>query len=268
MKNKYGLEIENLANSNHSPEYFLSAIKNSKYFVTDSFHGTCFALIFNKKIICLLNKRRGESRFKNLAEKFNVDFIFFENYEEIKNCKNLFQNIDYENFLIKTENEKEKAKLWLKNAFEIKEKYSFTKFLREKYFQFLLICFKKNPFKKLLKKLKQYKLFKKFNAALKENSSSKIVFWGASLFLKEFIEKYKIKDDNILAIVDKNPSKKFFGKYEILPIEKLENLNPDIVICSIKNNHKAIYQKIKGYLKENYPKTKLEKDLFSMNFRF
>ncbi len=49
---------------------WLYAIATCDYFVTDSFHGACFAIIFNKPFICVMNSKRGKSRFHTLQKLF------------------------------------------------------------------------------------------------------------------------------------------------------------------------------------------------------
>ena len=43
---------------------FLALVKNSEFIVTDSFHGVCYALIYNKPFLCLVNEKRGGARFE------------------------------------------------------------------------------------------------------------------------------------------------------------------------------------------------------------
>ena len=69
----------------------------------------------------------------------------------------------------------------------------------------------KNLLELLNKKTEElYKIGQKFTSnshkhLLKQiKDNNKIIFWGASLFLKNFLAKYKIKNSNILGIVDKN----------------------------------------------------------------
>ena len=52
IKTKYNREVVNLHNGEIPVPEFLAAIKDAEYLVTNSFHGMCFALIFNKKVIC------------------------------------------------------------------------------------------------------------------------------------------------------------------------------------------------------------------------
>lgn len=56
-----------------SVEDWLYNVKNCDFFVTDSFHGTCFAIIFNKPFICLYNSSRGNSRFTSLLRTFGLE---------------------------------------------------------------------------------------------------------------------------------------------------------------------------------------------------
>lgn len=52
---------------------WLRYIRDSKYFITDSFHGCVFAIIFNKPFVCLGNKSRGSARFDTLLRKFGLE---------------------------------------------------------------------------------------------------------------------------------------------------------------------------------------------------
>lgn len=45
---------------------WLRNIRDSKYVITDSFHGTVFSLLFHKRFITINNKKRGSARFESL----------------------------------------------------------------------------------------------------------------------------------------------------------------------------------------------------------
>jgi len=114
--------------------------------------------------------------------------------------------------------------------------------------------------KRILKKIyERYKIYE----ILHKNKP--MVFWGASLFLEEFLKKYHIKNKNVLGIIDKNPEKcgKFLCGYEIFAPEDLAKLQPDCVVFAIANNSFEIYKEVESYLSENYPKIKLLPDLFN-----
>lgn len=61
---------------NLSTETFLALFSKAKFILTDSFHGVCFSLIFNKNFFALRNQWRGDERFENLINIFNIDKNF------------------------------------------------------------------------------------------------------------------------------------------------------------------------------------------------
>ena len=94
---------------------WLAAIKNCKMLITDSFHGCCFALIYNKPFICLKNSLRGEDRFDSLTKIFNVKKPFIKNFSEIYKL-DLENYIDYKEFNEKLEIEKNRCKVLIKEV--------------------------------------------------------------------------------------------------------------------------------------------------------
>lgn len=52
------------------PEW-LSLFRDAAYIITDSFHGTVFSIIFEKKFKCIQNKSRGNARFESLLDLYN-----------------------------------------------------------------------------------------------------------------------------------------------------------------------------------------------------
>ena len=51
---------------------WIAGFRDAKFVVTDSFHGTVFAIIFNKPFICMANKERGLTRFTSLLKIFDL----------------------------------------------------------------------------------------------------------------------------------------------------------------------------------------------------
>ena len=51
----------------------LAHIKNCEFVMTDSFHGVCFAIIFNKPFAVYINKDRGASRFYSLLKLLHLE---------------------------------------------------------------------------------------------------------------------------------------------------------------------------------------------------
>jgi len=91
------------------------------------------------------------------------------------------------------------------------------------------------------------------NLYLQIHNDKKIVFWGASLFLEEFIRKYNIINSNIIGIIDKNPNKqgKFIGQYKIFLPEDLRELKPDEIIITIVNSVRERAIEIERFLNSN-----------------
>lgn len=76
---------------------WLSNIANSKFVVTDSFHGTVFSIIFHKSFVCVNNKERGTARFESLLKSVGLEerLVDIENDSSEQIIKLLNQDIDY-----------------------------------------------------------------------------------------------------------------------------------------------------------------------------
>lgn len=56
-----------------SVEKWLEGYENANFIFTDSFHGTVFAIIFNKPFVVYLNRKRGATRFVSLLNTFKLE---------------------------------------------------------------------------------------------------------------------------------------------------------------------------------------------------
>lgn len=76
---------------------WLRNIRDAKYVITDSFHGTVFSIIFHKQFISINNKKRGSARFESLLSK--IDLMYrLKNIEDLdfNNAYSILKNkIDY-----------------------------------------------------------------------------------------------------------------------------------------------------------------------------
>ena len=101
-----------------------------------------------------------------------------------------------------------------------------------------------------------------FIKEIKNLSDKKIMFWGASNFLKDILSIEKFI--NVCGIIDKDVTKqnKQFCGYKIYSPDILDEIVPDIVIMSIKSNNLCIYNIVEEYIKKNYPNIQLYKNLF------
>ncbi len=138
-----GLEIFNINKENVSVEEFLTAIKHSKFLITDSFHGTCFAILFHTPFKCYRNLNRGNSRFQTLIDIFNIKEFFTDNYSKINIQIN--NKINWEIFDNIIKNEKNKMDIWFNKTFLEPIKFSNEQFSNE--FDFIKIINKKEKFK-------------------------------------------------------------------------------------------------------------------------
>lgn len=83
-------------------------------------------------------------------------------------------------------------------------------------------------------------------------SNRKVVFWGASVFLEQFIEKYNPKKKNLLGIIDKSSNRwgEKIGNFEVFSPDELKNLQPDFVALTVRYKNRIIFEDIKNYLKK------------------
>lgn len=85
-----------------------------------------------------------------------------------------------------------------------------------------------------MKEIYYKKLLEQLEIAGKQN----IVFWGASLFLKEFIKEINLKKYNIVGIIDEDSEKwgKIFEGYKIYPPLKIQELQPVYIVFTSQDN--------------------------------
>ena len=73
---------------------WLNGINNANFVITDSFHGTAFAILFNKPFIVVANRKRGIERFTSLLSMFSLEDRIVEAPQEA--LLRLKQPIDFE----------------------------------------------------------------------------------------------------------------------------------------------------------------------------
>lgn len=107
-------EKEINSKSDTSPEEFLNLFINADYVVTNSFHGLCFSLIFNKEFMSILHTNRSK-RQEDLLKKVGLaDRI----YKGKKSVEAIVSNkINYKNTNEIIEKERNKAIKFIEKAF-------------------------------------------------------------------------------------------------------------------------------------------------------
>lgn len=106
--------------SEDTPENFLAVYREAKYIITDSFHGTVFATIFQKPFSIFYNEQRGIDRFNSLMNLFELGEtrrVYEQNTkQEIEENKNISLALDYQKTAGKIAREKEISDKWLTDA--------------------------------------------------------------------------------------------------------------------------------------------------------
>ena len=117
VEEKLGTKVKRIdpIKANIRVEDWLKYIKDSKLLITDSFHGVCFALIFNKPFICIKNKDRGGARFESLIQMFGFDSGFISTINDIYNL-DLENTINYNNFNVALNTEIIRCKTIVENV--------------------------------------------------------------------------------------------------------------------------------------------------------
>ena len=111
---RYGVHIIKETSDTVSEE-FLYYIKNCKIVVTDSFHGSCFSIIYNKPFYCFYNVMRGISRINTLKEKFGLSDNLFIQYGQKNLWKTDVPQIDYDIVNKIIEEERSRGSKWIIN---------------------------------------------------------------------------------------------------------------------------------------------------------
>lgn len=129
VEEKRGLKAEVYSELGYSDEYIapleglnvvqlkieerLKSIMECDFFVTDSFHGTCFALIMGKPFISIVNTARGASRFYSIGHKLNVMDRIVESFDDVKQRYVQLKEMDYTKVTNRIRDEVDFSKKWL-----------------------------------------------------------------------------------------------------------------------------------------------------------
>lgn len=95
----------------------LKLYANSSFVVTDSFHGTCFSIIFQRKFISICNEQRGKDRFYHLLSLFDLKDRLI-NSSDLSYRKEFNQDIDYQKVENIIETERKKTFQWIEEALD------------------------------------------------------------------------------------------------------------------------------------------------------
>lgn len=99
-------------------ETWLACFADSKFIITDSFHGMCMAIIFRKQFIAIVNKRRGATRFESLLRLLKLEEYSVYSEAEMESLLSEWKNIDFDMVDSIIDQERIKSKKWLIEAIE------------------------------------------------------------------------------------------------------------------------------------------------------
>ena len=89
--------------NNAGPREFLNLIKNAECFVSNSFHGTAFSIIFNKQFFVFNRKDAVNSRMQSLLSLIGLEDRIVNNYTEFSKMDNV---INYDGVNTKLQSER------------------------------------------------------------------------------------------------------------------------------------------------------------------
>ena len=117
VTSKYNLPVVDINDKNLiSVEDWLKYIKNCNMIITHSFHGMCFAIIFNKPFIIYKIGGFDENRYMSVLRKFGLENKLLVDVSSIENRPDLFEPIDWGKVNAVLAKEKERSLKWLKAA--------------------------------------------------------------------------------------------------------------------------------------------------------
>lgn len=114
-KDMRNLSAENIKEFIFPPvEEWINGFMSAEYIITDSFHGTLFSIIFNKKFISIGNKRRGLSRFTSILKQLGLENRLILDVSDFS-PELLNEDVDWDSVNIKLEMERKESLDFLKN---------------------------------------------------------------------------------------------------------------------------------------------------------
>lgn len=121
IRNKWSIPIEI-----GKIEDRLLCIKNSRLVITDSFHGMCISLLFEKDFVVILNKNRGANRFISILKELDLESRIVDPKDDIYEAYISMPSIDYDKINSKLSVMTECSKNWLIQSLENNKAKSYS----------------------------------------------------------------------------------------------------------------------------------------------
>lgn len=104
-----------------SVEDWLKWIRDSKYVITDSFHGMCVSIKFEKQFIAVVNERRGSARFHDYGHKLRIENRLISSFSDILISAPFDSQINYSELNSIISAESKKSVNWLIDAIKLEK---------------------------------------------------------------------------------------------------------------------------------------------------
>ena len=117
--NSYDIPLEKVTEV-ESVNEFINFFQKCSYVVTDSYHGMCLAIIFNKPFSIIVNEYRGKCRFESLLKKLDLMTRSVNMGEDLSSID--FSEIDWKKVNGKVDDFKKVSLDWLINRLQYKKK--------------------------------------------------------------------------------------------------------------------------------------------------
>lgn len=78
-----------------SVDSWINGINRAKFVITDSFHGTVFAILFNKQFVSIANNGRGYERFRSLLSMFHLENRLILSFDDKRVNELMTSFVDY-----------------------------------------------------------------------------------------------------------------------------------------------------------------------------
>ncbi|ALZ99143.1 polysaccharide pyruvyl transferase family protein [Corynebacterium glutamicum] len=103
---------------------WLKCFADSKFVITDSFHGTVFSILFNKPFIAIGNRQRGLSRFVSLMKLFDLETRLVTKLSDVTD-ELLLAEINWDEVELEREKQVSRARKYLLNYLSQKRQLEF-----------------------------------------------------------------------------------------------------------------------------------------------
>lgn len=98
---------------------WIRLIRDADFVITDSYHGTCFSIIYEKNFVSIKNRKRGNSRFLSLMQMLEFeDRLVEEGFSEEQMKELYLQPVSYDYCNLVLSKEKTSSFNWLKQALD------------------------------------------------------------------------------------------------------------------------------------------------------